>query len=498
MEKEKVEKLAEQFLNQRHYFCTIWTYLPPIIKQQILNMVSSGKGIIPYELIVNIDSLLFKPDADTEFWYKTEFFSELKMQAVDEEAYQNSKFLFQNLKMRHLGDLNDLYNFQDVALLCKILENRFQEMHDTYGFNPRKCNLASILSGCIEREMSKVILALPTKLEHNQIFEQTIIGGFSCVNNRLAFDTQILLPSVVDKETNDVKTDFNFKIAFNLKMSKKSERERKRVITKILKLDENNQYGHGMTKSLGTGCIKDNSDISFHTLNKLLESVDLEDEIDHLYVVDIEFHLKNASQKELTYNEIYPTIIEKQKVIDPCERSTYKLLEQLVMGEKGPMSYKKTAKAHANLFKKFFILLYLEDLNFCIKRACWKVTKIHAHLTFDQSRVKKNFIIMNQTSRQQATDNVTKDFYKLMNNSNFGYDCRNSLDNCKFNPIFDELNEISNVHRYHNMFDATINDFVTTDIVKQYGEEKFNDRIAKLKKDDQFYNLKYQTFKDEL
>ena len=48
------------------------------------------------------------------------------------------------------------------------------------------------------------------------------------------------------------------------------------------------------------------------------------------------------------------------------------------------------------------------------------------------------------------------------------------------------------------MFDATINDFVTTDIVKQYGEEKFNDRIAKLKKDDQFYNLKYQTFKDEL
>ena len=99
-----------------------------------------------------MDSLLLTPD-DKKFWYKTEFYSKLKMQAVDDEAYENSKFLYENLKMRHLGDLNDLYNFQDVALLCEILENRFQLMHERYGFNPRKCNSASTLSGCIEREM---------------------------------------------------------------------------------------------------------------------------------------------------------------------------------------------------------------------------------------------------------------------------------------------------------------------------------------------------------
>ena len=37
--------------------------------------------------------------------------------------------------------------------------------------------------------------------------------------------------------------------------------------------------------------------------------------------------------------------------------------------------------------------------------------------------------------------NVEKDFYKLMNNSNFRYDCRNSADNCFFAPIFDEVEE---------------------------------------------------------
>ena len=137
-----------------------------------------------------------------------------------------------------------------------------------------------------------------------------------------------------------VKKDFNYKIAYNLKTAD-NQKTKKRVITKILKLDENNQYGHGMTKSLPTGCIKDNSDLSWKTFNLLLESVSLEDRIGHLYIVDIEFDTKNASEKILAYNEIYPPIIEKQKVIDPCERSTYQLLEQFVMGEKGPSSYKK-------------------------------------------------------------------------------------------------------------------------------------------------------------
>ena len=55
-------------------------------------------------------------------------------------------------------------------------------MHNRYGFNPRKCNSASTLSGCIEREMSRVIIALPTSNGVLDIFEQTISGGFGCVN----------------------------------------------------------------------------------------------------------------------------------------------------------------------------------------------------------------------------------------------------------------------------------------------------------------------------
>ena len=77
----------------------------------------------------------------------TEFYSELKQKHVTEEEYNESKFLYQTLKMRHLGDLNDLYNAQYVILLSELIENRFQFMQDNYGFNPRKCNSASTLSG---------------------------------------------------------------------------------------------------------------------------------------------------------------------------------------------------------------------------------------------------------------------------------------------------------------------------------------------------------------
>ena len=78
-----------------------------------------------------------------------------------------------------------------------------------------------------------------------------------------------------------------------------NEKTKKRAITKILKLDENNQYGHGMTKPLPTGCIKDNDHISQETFNFLLANVSFEETIDHLYIVCIEFDIELLRNKDL-------------------------------------------------------------------------------------------------------------------------------------------------------------------------------------------------------
>ena len=84
------------------------------------------------------------------------------------------------------------------------------------------------------------------------------------------------------------------------------------------------------------------------------------------------------------------------------------------------------------MFKKKFQPMYLEQLAFVIKRAGWKVTKLKSHYTFEQDLFKKDFILMNQRSRQNAKNAIEKNFYKLMNNSNFGYDCRNKIGNGSF------------------------------------------------------------------
>ena len=67
------------------------------------------------------------------------------------------------------------------------------------------------------------------------------------------------------------------------------------------------------------------------------------------------------------------------------------------------------------------------------------VTKIYSHYTFKKERFKRDFILMNQRSREKAKNSVKKDYFKRLNNVYFGYGCRNNFGNCIFEPICDEV-----------------------------------------------------------
>ena len=127
----------KQFFNKHSYFSEVWKYLGNSQK----NKISEGKGIIPYEKIVDMNSM-FLPLENDVFFEKSEFCSDLKQKAMSDSDYESSFFLYKTFKMKNLGDMNDLYNAQDVILLLEIAENRFHLMHDQYGFGPRICNSA--------------------------------------------------------------------------------------------------------------------------------------------------------------------------------------------------------------------------------------------------------------------------------------------------------------------------------------------------------------------
>ena len=104
-EKSNIAKLTEQFIITHSYFSGVWEQLHFSEKKKVIDIIVSGKGIIPYQKVETIKSLSSKPE-DGVFFTRDEFFSSLKGESVDEISYQNAKTLSLTLKMRDLSDLN--------------------------------------------------------------------------------------------------------------------------------------------------------------------------------------------------------------------------------------------------------------------------------------------------------------------------------------------------------------------------------------------------------
>ena len=91
-----------------------------------------------------------------------------------------------------------------------------------------------------------------------------MIGGFSCVNTQLSFDIELLMPNLTKIDYKKMKIDESFKaykrddlkVIDRIKLDNEKLYHERRIICKIMKLDENNPYGFAMTEPLPTGSIK--------------------------------------------------------------------------------------------------------------------------------------------------------------------------------------------------------------------------------------------------
>ena len=132
-----------------------------------------------------------RPSLDKTFFKKDDFYSTLREKTVDDQEYEDVKQFFRLLNLKPLGDLNKYYNIQDTLMLCVVFERRSDMLQQLFKFNPRKCNSASALSGYAHRNKSKCNIVLPQNAEVVKLFEKTLIGGYSCINMRLAFETEV-------------------------------------------------------------------------------------------------------------------------------------------------------------------------------------------------------------------------------------------------------------------------------------------------------------------
>ena len=103
IERENVRKVCRRFLAEKLMFLTDED------EKWVLDYLSSGKGMIPYQMITDFDSLQITPEDG--FFKQDGFYSSLKEKNISLEEYENIKKFFTILRLKTLGDLNRIYNF---------------------------------------------------------------------------------------------------------------------------------------------------------------------------------------------------------------------------------------------------------------------------------------------------------------------------------------------------------------------------------------------------
>ena len=90
-EKEKIKKIMLQVLVRHVYFGKVWSTLTANVREKLLDVLSSGKGMIPSEKIIVVNnSLDTKPEKD--FFEESEFYSFLKQKFITKCDYETVKF----------------------------------------------------------------------------------------------------------------------------------------------------------------------------------------------------------------------------------------------------------------------------------------------------------------------------------------------------------------------------------------------------------------------
>ena len=322
------------------------------------------KGVYPYEYMDSWDKF-----EEKRLPSKDEFYSKLNMSGISEKDHRHACKVWNEFGSKNMGDYHDLYLKTDVMLLANVFESFRKVCLDNYGLDPAHFYTAPGLAwkACLKK--TGVNLELLKDPDMLLMFECGIRGGIT---------------QSVHKWAN----------ANNPYMG--CEYDPLRPTNYLQYLDANNLYGWAMSQPLPTGEFKW---VDIENLKQ--EARELKKTIDIM--------VKNSNKRGVGYvlevDVKYPRELHDLHNDLPfmCEKIRVNGVEKLVPNLHDIKKYVIHVKALKQALDHGLVL-----------------ERIHRVIQFKQSAWMKEYIDFNTRLRTVAKNDFEKDFYKLMNNSEFG------------------------------------------------------------------------------
>ena len=181
----------------------------------------------------------------------------------------------------------------------------------------------------------------------------------------------------------------------------------------IVDLDANNLSGWAMSQSLPSGNFQWVPAEEFDTIN--WQTLTANDNVGYAVECDLEY----PPELHELHNE-YPMAPERLNISVEMLSDTQVQISR---------HYART-RAHTNvklvpnLMAKVKYTTHYLNLKFYLDHGM-RLTKVHRVIRFNQSRWMEPYISMNTQMRAAATNDMEKDFHKLMNNAVYGKTCEN-------------------------------------------------------------------------
>ena len=130
------------------------------------------------------------------------FYSELNLEDITDEDYAHTQKVFEEFKLKNLGDYHDLYVQSDTLLLADVFENFRNKCIEIYELDPAHFLSAPGLAwqACFKKR--EVKLELLTEIDMLLTVEKGIRGGISELPERLKIEKFIKLVCNVHNKKN--------------------------------------------------------------------------------------------------------------------------------------------------------------------------------------------------------------------------------------------------------------------------------------------------------